>query len=520
MKRIFFKENDKSYTSPNGYSIISYRGGEMVISDYRFGEKSVSSSGEQFISSGKVYSGQLAYLNEDGFVTSPQSIEKDDNKADNIIGVILNDADEGELVNVLNRGIWNGFSNDEGLNISPRSILYIDTDGNLTTTTTPYVFGKVLIYDTPSASDSIRKLTGVVIDNNSDSLNNDNNSTRNITDDSVIENTSYANRKIRTSVMVDINFIQSTLTNYGIFPSFSKLRTIWEKESDRLNITWESKDKISSFELISYYSINSKLKSDSRITESTSSLNQSNRNTIDNLVNETLNFEENPLESGDSIDLSELLAYSDIESGSILVCRITSEDDKSVDFKFELTGKSDSKSYSYYGKAIQWSEDNGIFRDGEIEGVIIDINLLENGTWFLGRQNGIPLRSLFSTRLVDKDESGLFIFIVTPWGDVKIYNSLIWELVDENVTYRSEIDITSDDINYELKFRVLDGDNRISIDRTRLRTDENGTVLFFSYLPGYQLTVKFYDDNDQLIGVSEAFEFIDDRKNGEASTAV
>ena len=146
MRKILFRENTQSFSAPAGYSVISYKGGQMVVSDSTSGEKSVSSSGEKFTAAVKVYAGQLAYLKEDGLIASPQSIslEDDDNKADNIIGVILNDAEADELVYVLTKGIWNGFTNEDNLDITPRSILYIDTEGNLTTVITPYLFGKVL----------------------------------------------------------------------------------------------------------------------------------------------------------------------------------------------------------------------------------------------------------------------------------------------------------------------------------------------------------------------------------------
>ena len=35
MRKILFRENTQSFSAPAGYSVISYKGGQMVVSDFR-----------------------------------------------------------------------------------------------------------------------------------------------------------------------------------------------------------------------------------------------------------------------------------------------------------------------------------------------------------------------------------------------------------------------------------------------------------------------------------------------------
>jgi hypothetical protein len=448
MKRILFRENAQSFSATAGYSVLSYKDGQMVVSDSTSGEKSVSSSGEKFTAAVKVYAGQLAYLKEDGLVASPQSIslEDDDNKADNIIGVILNDAEADELVYILTKGIWNGFTNEDNLDITPRSILYIDTEGNLTTVITPYLFGKVLVKE----------------DN-------------------------------RIIIMVDISFIISTLDNYGIFPAFSKLVTSWDGDNDALTIKWESKDSISEFTLVSYIS---------KSLGSTASI-----------VEESIKYVDASLLSSNQVDFSSLEAYSSINPGSIVLCKIKSGDSKSVDFKFQLTGKSDVSVVSYTDEALQRDdlEGTGIFKDGGISGVNIDINFLSNNLWSFGTKNMIPLRKLFSLDFVGKDDLGKFIVISSGIGldyDTKIYEDFSWKIIEEdaggNSLYSASTVEKFVNTGYQVItskiFEVIEkGDVEITGVETTIEIglfDKLQSILSasFEYLSGKKLKVVFYID--------------------------
>jgi len=448
MKRILFRENAQSFSATAGYSVLSYKDGQMVVSDSTSGEKSVSSSGEKFTAAVKVYAGQLAYLKEDGLVASPQSIslEDDDNKADNIIGVILNDAEADELVYILTKGIWNGFTNEDNLDITPRSILYIDTEGNLTTVITPYLFGKVL-----------------------------------------------AKEDNRIIIMVDISFIISTLDNYGIFPAFSKLVTSWDGDNDALTIKWESKDSISEFTLVSYIS---------KSLGSTASI-----------VEESIKYVDASLLSSNQVDFSSLEAYSSINPGSIVLCKIKSGDSKSVDFKFQLTGKSDVSVVSYTDEALQRDdlEGTGIFKDGGISGVNIDINFLSNNLWSFGTKNMIPLRKLFSLDFVGKDDLGKFIVISSGIGldyDTKIYEDFSWKIIEEdaggNSLYSASTVEKFVNTGYQVItskiFEVIEkGDVEITGVETTIEIglfDKLQSILSasFEYLSGKKLKVVFYID--------------------------
>jgi hypothetical protein len=448
MKRILFRENAQSFIATAGYSVLSYKDGQMVVSDSTSGEKSVSSSGEKFTAAVKVYAGQLAYLKEDGLVASPQSIslEDDDNKADNIIGVILNDAEADELVYILTKGIWNGFTNEDNLDITPRSILYIDTEGNLTTVITPYLFGKVL-----------------------------------------------AKEDNRIIIMVDISFIISTLDNYGIFPAFSKLVTSWDGDNDALTIKWESKDSISEFTLVSYIS---------KSLGSTASI-----------VEESIKYVDASLLSSNQVDFSSLEAYSSINPGSIVLCKIKSGDSKSVDFKFQLTGKSDVSVVSYTDEALQRDdlEGTGIFKDGGISGVNIDINFLSNNLWSFGTKNMIPLRKLFSLDFVGKDDLGKFIVISSGIGldyDTKIYEDFSWKIIEEdaggNSLYSASTVEKFVNTGYQVItskiFEVIEkGDVEITGVETTIEIglfDKLQSILSasFEYLSGKKLKVVFYID--------------------------
>lgn len=193
-RRIFLKENDASTLVPQGYVSLSNQGGDLKTADSK-GIKPVSSSGEKFIAKGDVYEGELVYLNLDGTVSVPGNITDDDNKADNIIGIFLSDAEDSEQVSVITKGI---ISLDT-LSLIPRTIYYIDTNGKLTTTVTPYVLGKSL-------------------------------STNNI--------------------MIDINFVQSILNRYGVVPTFDRLNITSVEEG--IEIFWSSEDQINLLEIPDY----------------------------------------------------------------------------------------------------------------------------------------------------------------------------------------------------------------------------------------------------------------------------
>ena len=467
MKRILFRENAQSFRAPAGYSVLSYKDGQMVVSDSTSGEKSVSSSGEKFTAAVKVYAGQLAYLKEDGLVASPQSIslEDDDNKADNIIGVILNDAEADELVYVLTKGIWNGFTNEDNLDITPRNILYIDTEGNLTTVITPYLFGKVL-----------------------------------------------AKEDNRIIIMVDISFIISTLDNYGIFPAFSKLVTSWDGDNDALTIKWESKDSISEFILVSY--ISKSLGSKASIVE------------------ESIEYVDAPLLSSDQVDFSSLEAYSSIDTGSIVLCKIKSGDSKSVDFKFQLTGKSDVSVVSYTDEALQIDdlEGTGIFKDGGISGVNIDINFLSNNLWSFGTKNMIPLRKLFSLDFVGNDDLGKFIAISSGIGlddDTKIYEDFSWKIIEEDAGGNSLYTATSnllsikdsDKVSARLTIMADGKETEITNDVVDLlvstKASESGYIAFVSFLysPDIKISVGIILNGVAQIDTVNAEQTVDKPTN-------
>lgn len=178
----------------SGFVTISSQGGQIQTSDASGVTKPISSQGQGFTAYGDVFQGELVYLNTDGTVSIPGSISDDPNKADNIIGVFLSDADDGEEVQIVTKGSVTLSS----LNLQPRTIYYIDARGRLTTTTTPYIFGKSLSSN---------------------------------------------------SIMVDISFMQSILNIYGITPTFDKLVSNWSAKDLSVNISWSSEDKISRFEI-------------------------------------------------------------------------------------------------------------------------------------------------------------------------------------------------------------------------------------------------------------------------------
>jgi hypothetical protein len=185
-RRIFLRENDASPSVPQGYVSLSNQGGDLKTADSK-GIKPVSSSGEKFVAKGDVYEGELVYLNVDGTVSVPGNVSDDDNKADNIIGIFLSDADNNETVSVITKGIVT----IDSLSLEPRTIYYIDTDGKITTTVTPYILGKSL------------------------SANN---------------------------IMIDISFVQSILNRYGVVPAFDRLSV--NPTDLGLDLYWTSEDQI------------------------------------------------------------------------------------------------------------------------------------------------------------------------------------------------------------------------------------------------------------------------------------
>lgn len=178
----------------SGFVTISSEGGQIQTTDAKGFAKPISTQGNGFVAHGDVFQGELVYLNSDGTVSVPGSVDNDPNKADNIIGVFLSDADDGEEVQIVTKGSVTISS----LNLRPRTIYYIDARGKLTTTTTPYIFGKSLTSN---------------------------------------------------SIMVDISFMQSILNIYGITPTFDKLTSVWNADSLSINISWTSEDRISKFEI-------------------------------------------------------------------------------------------------------------------------------------------------------------------------------------------------------------------------------------------------------------------------------
>ncbi len=190
-RRLFIKESSSVDSVPEGFVTISNQGGQIKTSDST-GSKPISSTGEKFTTKGDVYQGELAYLNTDGTVSVPGNVEEDDNKADNIIGIFLSDASDSDTVSIITKGI---ISLDI-FDFEPRTIYYITTDGKLTTSITPYIFGKSL------------------------SSNN---------------------------IMIDISFMQSILNRYGVSPTFDKLVASIETNGI-INLSWSSDDQIYSLE--------------------------------------------------------------------------------------------------------------------------------------------------------------------------------------------------------------------------------------------------------------------------------
>lgn len=191
-RRLFIKESSSVDSVPEGFITISNDGGQIKTGDST-GSKPISATGEKFITKGDVYQGELAYLNTDGTVSVPGNVEGDDNRADNIIGIFLSDASDSDTVSIITKGIISLDTFD----FEPRTIYYITTDGKLTTSITPYIFGKSL------------------------SSNN---------------------------IMIDISFMQSILNRYGVTPTFDKLVTSIETNGI-ITLSWSSEDQIYSFDI-------------------------------------------------------------------------------------------------------------------------------------------------------------------------------------------------------------------------------------------------------------------------------
>jgi hypothetical protein len=194
-KKLFLKESQTNSVVPDGFVSLSNQGGELKTGDSK-GTKPVSATGEKFVATGSVYEGELVYLNSDGTVSVPGNVTDDDNKADNIIGIFLSDAEDAEVVSVITKGIISLDSFD----FQPRTVYYITTDGKLTTSVTPYIFGKSLS---------------------------------------------------STNIMIDISFMQSILNRYGVTPTFDRLTTNTSSDGV-LNIYWSSNDEIYEFSVPEY----------------------------------------------------------------------------------------------------------------------------------------------------------------------------------------------------------------------------------------------------------------------------
>jgi hypothetical protein len=193
-RRLLLREGGQSLAPPPGYVTIQSQDGQLQTQNEKGTSQPVSAQGESFVAKGDVFVNELAYLNDDGTVSIPGNITEDDNKADNIIGVFLADAEDGEQASIITKGIitLNSFQ------LVPRAIYYIDTKGKLTTAVTPYIFGKSLTTE---------------------------------------------------KIAVDISFVQSILNVYGITPTFDKLSADWNSKLLSVNLYWTSEDKISNLEI-------------------------------------------------------------------------------------------------------------------------------------------------------------------------------------------------------------------------------------------------------------------------------
>lgn len=399
-RRIFLKDSQSDSTVPEGFVSLTNQGGELKTGDST-GFKPVSSTGEKFIAKGDVYEGELVYLNTDGTVSVPGNVEGDDNKADNIIGLFLSDSDDSGKVSVITKGIISL----DSFNFIPRTIYYITTDGKLTTTITPYIFGKSLSSD---------------------------------------------------AIMIDISFVQSILNRFGVVPTFDKL--VSKTSNDNvLELSWSSQDEISSFQIPEFM--------------------------------ENFDYSMSPLQSTASIMLSELVNKYELESGSNFLGIITNVDGKSAEFKFQIVGGTKTKIvYKYFGLGSQYLDGSGIFNDiPYFSGVNVEFILLSDSKWLFGERNILPLRKLFSTEFVEKDDKGSYVLANFTGDIIRLYESGIWsENVSEFNSFKISLFTERRFISGEL-LNIYKGDFKsepdsseliFQLDASKLGTKESPYVAF------------------------------------------
>jgi hypothetical protein len=382
-RRLLLREGGSSKRAPSGFISISTKDGQLKTDDDKGASKPVSATGEKFTANGEVYEGELVYLNEDGTVSVPGNIKDDDNKADNIIGVFLSDANDGESVSVITKGIISLPSFD----FTPRTIYYITSDGYLTTSVTPYIFGKSL------------------------SSNN---------------------------IMIDISFMQTILNRYGVTPTFDRLVANATVGGD-LEIFWSSKDKITQLEIPEY---------DFKIDKS-----------------------KEPVSATASFSLTDLIEDNTLENGGYLLGKITNEEGKTAEFKFQLIGGGSNEiSFTYAGLGKKYNTKEGIFNDFDyFSSVYVSFIFYSDGKWIFGNGNILPLRKIFATDGVKKDENGIYVNATIKSTEIKIYESGSWEKMTTE-SYNSFL------LNVYSDYPFL-GNELLQIYRGDIKSDPKAAVL-------------------------------------------